>query len=44
MGWKGDYRDFDTKKQIRIDILYNTVENNIINFTYVKNIDKSKKV
>lgn len=43
MEWKGNYMDFDTKKQIKIDSLYNTVENNIIYFTFVNNIDISKK-
>ena len=44
MEWKGNYRDFYRKKQIKKDSLYNTVENNIIHFTCVKNIDISKKV
>jgi hypothetical protein len=39
MEWEGNYRDFDRKKQIIIDSLYNSVENNIIHFTCVKNID-----
>ena len=44
MEWEGNYRDFDRKKQIIIDSLYNSVENNIIHFTCIKNIDISKKV